>query len=111
MTTKPSLQEWGSLGHWLPRNTCFDDVSYVDPDSPHLPVPVATVVGMVADSMSVSDILHEHLTLEPQDIPEALRYAAGGRTRTDDPSLRVRFPIDNALRDGVLTIQPEIRER
>ena len=41
-----------------------------------LRMPVATVVGMVADGMSVSDILREHLTLEPEDIREALQYAA-----------------------------------
>jgi len=41
-----------------------------------LRMPVATVVGMVADGMSVEDILREHPTLEAEDIREALRYAA-----------------------------------
>lgn len=41
-----------------------------------LRMPVATVVGMVADGMSVDDILREHLTLEAEDIREALQYAA-----------------------------------
>jgi uncharacterized protein (DUF433 family) len=41
-----------------------------------LRVPVATVVGMVAEGMSVDDILREHPTLEGEDIREALRYAA-----------------------------------
>jgi uncharacterized protein (DUF433 family) len=41
-----------------------------------LRMPVATVVGMVADGMSVDEILREHPTLETDDIREALRYAA-----------------------------------
>ena len=41
-----------------------------------LRMPVATVVGMVADGMSIDDILHEHPTLEAEDVREALRYAA-----------------------------------
>jgi uncharacterized protein (DUF433 family) len=41
-----------------------------------LRMPVATVVGMVADGMSVDDILREHPTLEAEDIREALQYAA-----------------------------------
>ena len=41
-----------------------------------LRMPVATVVGMVAEGMSVDDIVREHPTLEPEDIREALQYAA-----------------------------------
>ena len=41
-----------------------------------LRMPVATVVGMVADGMTVDDILREHPTLEAEDIREALQYAA-----------------------------------
>jgi len=41
-----------------------------------LRMPVATVVGMVADGMTVDEILKEHPTLEAEDISEALRYAA-----------------------------------
>lgn len=41
-----------------------------------LRMPVATVVGMIADGMSIDDILREHPTLEAEDIREALRYAA-----------------------------------
>jgi len=40
-------------------------------------IPVATVVGMVADGMSPAEILDEALAdLEAEDITEALRYAA-----------------------------------
>lgn len=38
--------------------------------------PVATVVAMVADGMTVEEILAEHPDLERDDIPECLRYAA-----------------------------------
>ena len=41
-----------------------------------LRMPVATVVGMVAEGMRVEDILREHQTLEREDIREALQYAA-----------------------------------
>ena len=41
-----------------------------------LRMPVAAVVGMVADGMTVDEILKEHPTLESEDITEALQYAA-----------------------------------
>lgn len=41
-----------------------------------LRIPVATVVGMVADGMTDNDILNAYPDLEPEDIREALRYAA-----------------------------------
>jgi uncharacterized protein (DUF433 family) len=41
-----------------------------------LRMPVATVVGMVADGLAVNEILHEHPTLEAEDVREALQYAA-----------------------------------
>jgi len=41
-----------------------------------LRIPVATVVGMVADGMTEAEILQAYPDLEPEDIPEALRYAA-----------------------------------
>jgi uncharacterized protein (DUF433 family) len=43
-----------------------------------LRMPVATVVGMVADGMTVDEILREHPTLETDDAHEALQYAAEG---------------------------------
>jgi uncharacterized protein (DUF433 family) len=39
-------------------------------------IPVATVVGMVADGMSEADILAAYPDLAREDIREALRYAA-----------------------------------
>ena len=41
-----------------------------------LRVPVATVVGMVADGMTPEEILHAYPDLEAEDIKQALRYAA-----------------------------------
>ena len=41
-----------------------------------LRVPVATVVGMVADGMTTPDILAAYPDLEGDDIQEALHYAA-----------------------------------
>ena len=39
-------------------------------------IPVATVVGMVADGMTDGEILRAFPDLQPEDIREALRYAA-----------------------------------
>jgi len=41
-----------------------------------LRIPVATVVGMIAEGMAEGDILEAYPDLEPGDIKEALRYAA-----------------------------------
>ncbi len=39
-------------------------------------IPVSVVVDMVADGMSIDQILELYPDLEREDIPEALRYAA-----------------------------------
>ena len=41
-----------------------------------LRIPVATIVGMMADGMTVKEIIKAYPDLEPDDIREALRYAA-----------------------------------
>jgi uncharacterized protein (DUF433 family) len=41
-----------------------------------LRIPVATVVGMIADGMTEQEILDAYPDLEAEDIHEALRYAA-----------------------------------
>jgi uncharacterized protein (DUF433 family) len=41
-----------------------------------LRIPVSTVVGMIADGMSASEILDAYPDLESEDIVQALRYAA-----------------------------------
>jgi uncharacterized protein (DUF433 family) len=41
-----------------------------------LRIPVATVLIMIADGMTPAEIAAELPDIEPDDIPEALRYAA-----------------------------------
>lgn len=41
-----------------------------------LRIPVATVVGLVADGMPEDEILRHYPDLEPEDLREALRYAS-----------------------------------
>jgi uncharacterized protein (DUF433 family) len=41
-----------------------------------LRIPVATVVGMVADGMSIPEVLAAYPDLEAEDVREGLRYAA-----------------------------------
>jgi uncharacterized protein (DUF433 family) len=42
-----------------------------------LRIPVATVVGMVADGLPADEILAAYPDLEREDVSEALQYAAG----------------------------------
>ncbi len=41
-----------------------------------LRIPVATVVGMLADRLTREEILGAYPDLKPEDVDEALRYAA-----------------------------------
>ena len=41
-----------------------------------LRIPVATVVGMIADGMSAAEVVEAYPDLETADVQEALRYAA-----------------------------------
>ena len=41
-----------------------------------LRIPVATIVGMLADGMTEADILKAYPDIETEDIREAMRYAA-----------------------------------
>ncbi|MCJ7502490.1 MAG: DUF433 domain-containing protein [Acidobacteriia bacterium] len=41
-----------------------------------LRIPVATVVGMIADGMTEDEILRAYPDLEREDLREALKYAA-----------------------------------
>lgn len=50
-------------------------------------IPVATVVGMVADGMTNTEILDAHPDLAPEDISEALRYAAEAVREREIPLL------------------------
>jgi uncharacterized protein (DUF433 family) len=64
------------------RLVAFERIT-VDPDTMGgmptirgLRIPVATVVAMVADGMSVAEIIDELPDLTPEDVADALRYAA-----------------------------------
>lgn len=52
-----------------------------------LRIPVATVVEMVADGMAEKGILRAYPDLEPEDIREALRYAAAAMREREIPLL------------------------
>jgi len=52
-----------------------------------LRIPVATVVGMVADRMSEGEILEAYPDLEPEDIHEALLFAAEAVREREIPLL------------------------
>jgi len=53
-----------------------------------LRIPVATVVGMVAEGMTEKDILNAYPDLESADIREALRYAAAAVREREIPLLQ-----------------------
>lgn len=50
-----------------------------------LRIPVATIVGMVADGMTQKQILKAYPDLEPDDIRQALKYAADAVTERELP--------------------------
>lgn len=60
----------------FPRITVEADKMGGQPCIRGLRIPVATVVAMVADGMTVDEILSDLPDLEAEDIAEALRYAA-----------------------------------
>jgi uncharacterized protein (DUF433 family) len=39
---------------------------------------VSLIVNLVANGMTADEILREYPELEPEDIPQALRYASAG---------------------------------
>lgn len=52
-----------------------------------LRIPVATIVGMLAEGMSEDDILADYPDLQQADIREALRYAAEAVSERELPLL------------------------
>jgi uncharacterized protein (DUF433 family) len=55
-----------------------------------LRIPVATVVDMVADGMSTTEILHAYPDLDHADVREALRFAAEAVRERELPLLPAR---------------------
>lgn len=66
------------------RITADPDIMAGVPCIRRMRIPVATVVGMVADGMPPSEILADYPDLEAADIAEALRFAAEA---ANEPSL------------------------
>ena len=60
----------------FPRITVDADQMGGAPCIRGLRIPVATVVGLVTDRMDEGEIIGAYPDLEPEDIYEALRYAA-----------------------------------
>jgi uncharacterized protein (DUF433 family) len=54
-----------------------------------LRIPVATVVGMVSDGMTDKEILEAYPDLKPEDIQEALRFAAEAVRERELPLVNV----------------------
>lgn len=55
-----------------------------------LRTPVATVVGMIAEGMSKEEILNAYPDLEPDDIREALFFAAEALRERELPFVDIR---------------------
>ena len=54
-----------------------------------LRIPVATVVGMLAEDVTIQEILRAYPDLEAEDISAALRYAAEAVRERELPLLQV----------------------
>jgi len=50
-------------------------------------IPVATIVGMIADGMSAEEILEHYPDLEMNDVREALQFAADAVREREIPLL------------------------
>ncbi len=50
-----------------------------------LRIPVATIVGMIADGMTKAEILDAYPDLEDEDVREALRFAADALRQRELP--------------------------
>lgn len=53
-----------------------------------LRIPVATVVGMIADGMTEDETLRAYPDLEAEDVREALRYAAAAVRERELPLVK-----------------------
>ena len=61
---------------WRERITVDADIHHGDPCIKGTRVPVATLVGSLADGMTIAEILDAYPQLTPDDIRAALAYAA-----------------------------------
>ena len=74
-----------SVGGLHARESPKIRTKWVSPFIRGLRIPVATVVGMVADGMTESEILGAYSDLQAADIQEALQYAAEAVRERDLP--------------------------
>ncbi len=74
-------------GTTFTRITVHPDVMAGVPTIRGMRIPVATVVLMVADGMTAEEICRDLPDLEPEDVAEALRYAAVAVRDRDLPLL------------------------
>lgn len=63
-----------------------------------LRLPVASLVGMVADGMADAEILRDYPDLEAADIREALHYAAAGVRERESPLVKAVAEPETANR-------------
>lgn len=61
---------------WQERIIMDPDLHHGEPGIRGTRVPVAVILGSLAEGMSIDDILHEYPQLEPEDIRAVLAYAA-----------------------------------
>lgn len=54
----------------------------------NLRIPVATIIGMLAEGMTEKEILKMYPDLEPEDIREALKFAAEALQEREIPLIR-----------------------
>ncbi len=72
----PTTETLGGHGMVLDRITVDTEQMGGVPCIRRLRIPVDTVVAMVADGMAEAEILDAYPDLEPEDIRQALHYAA-----------------------------------
>ena len=59
-----------------------------------LRIPVATIVGMIADGMNEEEILKAYSDLEPEDIRQALQFAAEAVSERELPLVSAHEILD-----------------
>ncbi len=59
-----------------------------------LRIPVATIVGMIAEGMNEEEMLKAYPDLEPEDIRQALQFAAEAVSERELPLVSAREILD-----------------
>jgi len=61
---------------WQERIVVAPDLHHGDPCIKGTRIPVAVIIGSLADGMTIADIIRSYPQLTPEDIQAALAYAA-----------------------------------